>query len=134
MSTFDDHLDAAEEWFASGRFEGLVRLYSPRQVAEQQGTVANDYPIARGASEAFYARLRELFSQRKSMTTFGPYSPGQAVAMKRLGLEGHLSRWLGDFGQGLEGRRSRGRSGELSAGRCPRRGRAAGSRLARGGS
>ena len=94
MSTFDDHLDAAEEWFASGRFEGLVRLYSPRQVAEQQGTVPNDYPIARGASEAFYARLRELFSQRKSMTTFGPYSPGQAVAMKRLGLEGiYLGGW-----------------------------------------
>jgi isocitrate lyase len=38
--------------------------------------------------------LRELFAQRKSITTFGPYSPGQAVAMKRMGIEGiYLGGW-----------------------------------------
>ena len=43
---------------------------------------------------AFYARLRELFAQRKQITTFGPYSPGQAVAMKRMGIEGiYLGGW-----------------------------------------
>ena len=46
------------------------------------------------AAEAFYPRLRELFAQRKSITTFGPYSPGQAVTMKRMGIEGiYLGGW-----------------------------------------
>ena len=53
-----------------------------------------DYPVARKAAEAFYARLRELFSGGKSITTFGPYSPGQAVTIKRLGIEGiYLGGW-----------------------------------------
>ena len=50
--------------------------------------------MAREAAAAFYDRLRELFQQRKCITTFGPYSPGQAVAMKRMGIEGiYLGGW-----------------------------------------
>ncbi len=61
---------------------------------EQRGTIAHDYTVAREAAEAFYPRLRELFAQRKSITTFGPYSPGQAVTMKRMGIEGiYLGGW-----------------------------------------
>jgi len=53
-----------------------------------------DYTVARETSAAFHARLRELFGQHKSITTFGPYSPGQAVAMKRCGIEGiYLGGW-----------------------------------------
>ncbi len=82
------------QWFASDRFKGIIRLYSPRQVEEQRGTIRNDYTIARTAAEGFYARLRELFVQRKSITTFGPYSPGQAVGMKRAGIEAiYLGGW-----------------------------------------
>src|SRR6185369_9785978 len=63
-------------------------------VVEQRGTIRADYAIARDAAVAFYARLRELFAQKKSITTFGPYSPGQAVAMKRMGIEGiYLGGW-----------------------------------------
>ena len=48
---------------------------------------------ARAAAE-FYARLRQLFAERRPITTFGPYSPGQAVAMKRVGIEGiYLGGW-----------------------------------------
>ena len=51
-------------------------------------------PVARQAAEGFYARLRELFKAGKSITTFGPYSPGQAVTIKRLGIEGiYLGGW-----------------------------------------
>ena len=93
-SGFDQQVAAAKQWFASPRFAGIVRLYSPRQVAEQQGTIEGDYTVARQAAEAFYARLRELFQQRKQITTFGPYSPGQAVMMKRIGMEGiYLGGW-----------------------------------------
>ena len=94
MTMFDQQVAAATEWFASPRFDGIVRLYSPRQVAEQQGTISGDYTVARQAAEEFYTRMRELFEQRKQMTTFGPYSPGQAVMMKRMGMEGiYLGGW-----------------------------------------
>jgi isocitrate lyase len=94
MTTPGQQVEAARQWFASPRFSGIVRLYSPRQVAEQQGTIAGDYTVARRAAEEFYARLRELFEQRRQITTFGPYSPGQAVMMKRMGMEGiYLGGW-----------------------------------------
>jgi isocitrate lyase len=91
---FDRQVDEAREWFAHPRFEGILRLYSPRDIAEQWGTISAEYPIAREAAIAFHARLRELFKENKSITTFGPYSPGQAVVMKRLGIEGiYLGGW-----------------------------------------
>jgi isocitrate lyase len=94
VTMFDQQVSAAREWFASPRFAGILRLYSPHQVAEQQGTMGGDYTIARRAAEDFYPRLRELFEQRKQITTFGPYSPGQAVMMKRMGMEGiYLGGW-----------------------------------------
>ena len=94
MSTFDQQVTAANQWFASPRFAGIVRLYSPREVAEQQGTISSDYPVARRTAEEFYALLRELFEQRKQITTFGPYSPGQAVTLKRVGIKGvYLGGW-----------------------------------------
>ena len=94
MSSFQQRVHEVSEWFASPRFKGIVRLYSPRQVVEQRGTITADYPVARKAAEDFYNRLRELFEARKSITTFGPYSPGQAVAIKRSGIEGiYLGGW-----------------------------------------
>jgi len=87
-------LDELTRWFDSPRFEGITRLYAPREVLQQRGTIDNDHTIARSAAEAFYERLRELFAERQSITTFGPYSPGQAVAMKRAGIEGiYLGGW-----------------------------------------
>lgn len=94
LTTPDQQVAAAGQWFASPRFAGIVRLYTPRQVVEQQGTMPGDSTVARRAAEGFYARLRELFEQRKQITTFGPYSPGQAVMMKRMGMEGiYLGGW-----------------------------------------
>ena len=94
MNSFEENVREVSEWFASPRFAGIIRLYSPRQVVEQRGTIAADYPVARAAAEGFYARLRELFQAGKSITTFGPYSPGQAVTIKRFGIEGiYLGGW-----------------------------------------
>ena len=103
MNTFDQQVAAAKQWFASPRFAGIVRLYSPREVAEQQGTISTDYTLARRTAEEFYARLRELFDQRKQMTTFGPYSPGQAVTLKRVGIPGI---YLGGWATSAKGSRS----------------------------
>jgi isocitrate lyase len=91
---FDDDVAATQRYLDGPRFEGIVRLYTARQVAEQRGTISTEYPVARDAAAAFYDRLRELFSQQKSITTFGPYSPGQAVTIKRMGIEGiYLGGW-----------------------------------------
>jgi isocitrate lyase len=94
MNTFEQRLAAAAAWIEQPRFKQARRLYNARSIAEQQGAIDNDYPVARGAADAFYARLRQLFEQRRQITTFGPYSPGQAVAMKRAGIEGiYLGGW-----------------------------------------
>ena len=92
--TFDENVADAQEYMDGERFSAVTRLYSARQVAEQQGTLESGYPVARANAEAFYARLRELYSQGKSITTFGPYSPSQAVTMKRQGIEAiYLGGW-----------------------------------------
>jgi isocitrate lyase len=94
MTSFDLELAETATWLTSPRFDGITRLYSARQVAEQRGTIQVDYTVARTAAEHFYARLRELSASRHQITTFGPYSPGQAVALKRMGIEGiYLGGW-----------------------------------------
>ncbi len=94
MSQLEAEIRKTKRYFSSARFKGITRLYSPRQVVEQRGTIRRDYSIAKNAAGAFYKRLRELFSERKQITSFGPYSPGQAVMMKRKGIEGiYLGGW-----------------------------------------
>ncbi len=91
---FEQEVAATRRYLDSPRFGGIVRLYTARQVVEQRGTIPVDYTVAREAAAAFHERLRELFAGRKSITTFGPYSPGQAVTMKRMGIEGiYLGGW-----------------------------------------
>jgi isocitrate lyase len=93
-SPLDRELRETREWFGGPRFAGITRLHSPREVVEQRGTIRNDYAVARQAAEAFFERLRQLFAQKKSITTFGPYSPGQAVVIKRIGIEAiYLGGW-----------------------------------------
>jgi isocitrate lyase len=91
---FEQEVAATQRYFDSPRFAGIIRLYTARQVVEQRGTIPTDHTVAREAAAAFYERLRELFAERRSITTFGPYSPGQAVTMKRMGIEGiYLGGW-----------------------------------------
>lgn len=94
QSPFEQDVAATQRYFESSRFNGITRLYTARQVVEQRGTIPTDYTVAREAAAAFYERLRELYAEHKSITTFGPYSPGQAVSMKRMGIEGiYLGGW-----------------------------------------
>jgi isocitrate/methylisocitrate lyase len=91
---FDEEVAEVRRWFASPRFAGIKRVHSAREVVEQRGTIRPDHAVARVAAEAFYERLRELFERKRCITTFGPYSPGQAVAMKRMGIDGiYLGGW-----------------------------------------
>lgn len=91
---FESEVEELQAWFASPRFAGLTRVHTAREVVEQRGTIRGDYAVARVAAERFHARLRQLFAQGKAITTFGPYSPGQAVAMKKMGIEAiYLGGW-----------------------------------------
>ena len=92
--TFDAELASVRAWIDGDRFADTVRLYGVRDIVEQRGDIETDFTVARVAADRLYARLRELFERRESITTFGPYSPGQAVAMKRAGIEAiYLGGW-----------------------------------------
>ncbi len=94
MNPFEAEVQSTQKWMSSPRFDGLIRLYSARQVVEQRGSIPQDYSVARTTAERFYNRLRELFGARRCITTFGPYSPGQAVAIKRAGIDAiYLGGW-----------------------------------------
>jgi isocitrate lyase len=94
MSSYQQEIDAIQAWMHSPRFDGLIRLYPAGQVAAQRGTLQTDYTVARTAAEGFHDLLRALFGKGESITTFGPYSGGHAVAMKRAGIKGiYLGGW-----------------------------------------
>ena len=94
MKQYSEELEKMQQWFAQPRFAEILRLHTPAQVVEQRGTIDIEYTVARDTAAAFYARLRELFAAGGSITTFGPYSPGQAVTLKRIGIEGiYLGGW-----------------------------------------
>ncbi len=87
-------IQQTEEWFSSERFREITRLYSARQVVEQRGTLAQDYTVAREAASGFYKLLQKMVAEKRSVTTMGPYSPGQVVMMKRHGIQGiYLGGW-----------------------------------------
>ncbi len=94
MDSFTNEVLDTEKWFASDRFQGITRLYSPRQVVEQRGTIERNYSIAKNAAVQFFDLLKDLFSKKEQITTFGPYSPGQVIMMKRMGIKGiYLGGW-----------------------------------------
>jgi isocitrate/methylisocitrate lyase len=87
-------IEETKKWFAEPRFKDITRLFTARQVVEQRGSIGVDYSIARKAADGFYELLTDLSSEGKSVTTLGPYSPGQVVMMKRLGIKGiYLGGW-----------------------------------------
>jgi isocitrate lyase len=91
---FKTQVELTQAWMNSPRFSEITRLYTARQIVEQQGSIVERYPVTETAAEEFYTLLRDLFAKGEAITTFGPYSPGQAVAIKRMGIQGiYLGGW-----------------------------------------
>ncbi|WP_412535450.1 isocitrate lyase/phosphoenolpyruvate mutase family protein [Pseudobacteriovorax antillogorgiicola] len=91
---YNSQLEELKAWMNGPRFSEIKRLYTAKQVLEQKGSIVESFPIAQMAAEGFYELLRSKFSKGEAITTFGPYSPGQAVAIKRMGIEGiYLGGW-----------------------------------------
>jgi isocitrate lyase len=94
MGAFEDDIQEVQRFMDGERFSATQRVFTARHVAEQRGSVPQDYTVARDAAAQFYDLLREKFSRGESITSFGPYSPGQVVQMKRSGIEGiYLGGW-----------------------------------------
>jgi isocitrate lyase len=94
MTTPTDREAAIQAWFDEPRFADTGRLHTARDVADQRGTIAVDHPVARDAAAGFHDLLRRRFDEGRSITTFGPYSPGQAVVQHRHGIEAvYLGGW-----------------------------------------
>ncbi|MGB2919731.1 MAG: hypothetical protein WBC15_05890, partial [Mycobacterium sp.] len=53
QTPFEQDVAETQSYFDSPRFEGITRLYTARQVAEQRGTIPADYAIAREAATEF---------------------------------------------------------------------------------
>ncbi len=93
-SPLEARVAAVQAWLDQPRFDGILRLHTARDIAEQQGTIESDHTVARTAAVAFHDLLRQRFAQRRHITTFGPYSPGQAVTLRRMGIEAiYLGGW-----------------------------------------
>jgi len=58
MTPLEAEIAETQRWFETPRFHGITRLYAARQIAEQRGTIARDYTIARDAADSFFDRLR----------------------------------------------------------------------------
>src|SRR5688572_16921776 len=94
MNPLDSEISDTALWMAGCRFDGITRLHSARQVVEQRGAIRPDHADARNAAHKFHELLKRLFTVRRSITTLGPCTPGQAVALKRAGIEGiYLGGW-----------------------------------------
>jgi DNA-binding transcriptional LysR family regulator len=47
LASFEERVAAVRDYFASPRFDGIIRLYTARQVVEQQGSAPIDFQVAR---------------------------------------------------------------------------------------
>ena len=97
----DPEIEPTRRWMDGARFAETARLYSPRQVVEQRGVIETDYPVARIAADRLHARLRELFAERRSITTFGPVLPRPCGGDEAGRDRGPLPWRMGHLGQGL---------------------------------
>jgi isocitrate lyase len=75
---------------ASGRFDGIVRDYSPADVERLRGSVRIEHTLARLGAE----RLWELLDKRDFVNALGATNGTQAMQQVRAGLEAiYLSGW-----------------------------------------
>jgi isocitrate lyase len=85
MTAFPDLVPAA-----AGRFDGIVRPYSPEQVERLRGSVAVEHTLARRGA----ARLWDLLRDEDYVNALGAVTGNQAMQMVRAGLKAiYLSGW-----------------------------------------
>ena len=91
---FEDEVRATQDWFDNPRFDGMdTAVFS----ASGGRAARHDPPGLHGRAPGGRAIPRQAaraVRDGRSITTFGPYSPGQGVVIKRMGIEGiYLGGW-----------------------------------------
>ena len=66
MTKMKERIAQVRAYMESPRFEGIERLHTPRDVAEQEGSINIEYTVARDMAAAFHERLRALFADMKA--------------------------------------------------------------------
>ena len=107
QTPFDEEVAATQRYIDSPRFDGIVRLYTARQVAEQRGTIASDYTVARDAAAAFYDAPARALRCAEEHHHVRPLLAGPGRDHQAHGHRGHLPRRLGNVGEGLASARIR---------------------------
>ena len=84
-TTFEDLVPAP-----SGRFDGIVRPYSPADVEQFRGSIAIEHTLARRGA----LKLWEILKSEPYINALGALSGNQAMQMVRAGLKAiYLSGW-----------------------------------------
>ncbi|WP_309080578.1 isocitrate lyase [Zhihengliuella sp.] len=82
------------EWTADPRWEGITRDYAAADVVRLQGTVQEEYTLARRGSEKLWNQLREENSTGAYTNALGALTGNQAVQQVKAGLRAiYLSGW-----------------------------------------
>ena len=89
-SWFRDMVHEIEEEWRSGRWRGIVRPYSPEDVARLRGSLKIEYTVAKLGAEKF----RTLLAKEPYITAMGALTGSQAVQMVEAGLKAiYVSGW-----------------------------------------
>ncbi|HEX6741845.1 MAG TPA: isocitrate lyase, partial [Sphingomicrobium sp.] len=85
MASFDELVAAP-----SGRFAGIERPYTPKDVLRLRGSIPIEHTLARRGA----LRLWELLNREEPVRALGALSGNQAMQMVRAGLKAiYLSGW-----------------------------------------
>ena len=104
QTPFEQDVAATQRYFDSPRFDGIIRLYTARQVVEQRGTIPTDYTVAREAADGVLRPPARAVRPAQEHHHLRPLLAGPGRDHEADGHRGHLPRRLGDLGQGLHQR------------------------------
>lgn len=74
QAIFDEQVKQVTEWWASPRYKGIKRPYSPEQVVSKRGTLQQVYPSSLTARKLFNL-LEERNAEGKPVHTSEPHAP-----------------------------------------------------------
>ncbi|GAA3712746.1 isocitrate lyase [Zhihengliuella alba] len=82
------------QWTADPRWDGVTRDYAAADVVRLQGTVQEEYTLARRGSEKLWTQLREENATGAYTNALGALTGNQAVQQVKAGLRAiYLSGW-----------------------------------------
>jgi len=76
QAIFDEQIEQVKQWWASPRYKGIKRPYTPQDVVSKRGTLQQAYPSSLAARKLFNL-LEERYAEGKPVHTMGAVDPIQ---------------------------------------------------------